>query len=135
MDCGKEALTDAPPEGVVVAEARADPGKVHVVAQIVIEIQQGARVARIEDRGEIRPNRQCVYEEFPQLVIENDSLLQSQVVWVLPVIGRHDVCIKSCKCVEEAIEVGGGTGTEVAGGEGGGGDGAADVAATGRHWK
>lgn len=84
-------LTDLPPHRPLVAEAGAAPRKVDVVAQIVIEIKQRSRMARVEDRSEIRVIGERIDQQLAELVVEDHPLLHRRLFQILPVIDGDEI--------------------------------------------
>ena len=61
-------------------------GGVDVVAEIVVQIEQRARMARVEDCGQVSADREGVHEHLAKLVVNDHALLGLPALRHVPVL-------------------------------------------------
>ena len=77
---------DALPLRLVPAIPVRYAGCVDVIAQIVVQIEQRARMARVEDCGQVSADREGVHEHLAKLVVDDHALLGLPALWHVPVL-------------------------------------------------
>ena len=77
---------DALPLRLVPAIPVRNAGGVDVVAEIVVQIEQRARMARVEDGGQVSADREGVHEHLAKLVVDDHTLLGLPALRHVPVL-------------------------------------------------
>ena len=77
---------DALPLRLVPTVSARYAGGVDVVAQIMVQIEQRARMARVEDGGQVSADREGVHEHLAKLVVDDHALLGLPALRHVPVL-------------------------------------------------